>query len=84
MIDGYQDYIDIKRSSAETMIYKQDFRPDVVVANIREHNYTRGNKLVIMEPDFSAQTEAQSCKRQHRFEQSRDCRVYRLICPNVS
>lgn len=67
--------------------YKQEFRPDVLVANSRiikfGHNLTRGNKMAIMEPDYSVQVEIQECKREHRLGQKLDVRAYRLICPDV-
>ena len=69
LIDGFQDYMDTTKSDGS---FKQTFRPDVLVANTNVikfgHNLTRGNKMVIMEPNFSVQMEAQECKREHRLE----------------
>lgn len=51
-VDGFQEYLDTSKS---TMTYKQDFRPDVLVANTRVVkfglNLTKANKMVLMEPD---------------------------------
>ena len=84
IVDGFQTYIDTTKS---TKTYKQDFRPDVLVANTRVVkfglNLTRANKMVLMEPDASVQIEAQLCKREHRLGQILDVRVYRLVCNDV-
>lgn len=84
LIDGFQDYLDTKKSDGS---YKEAFRPDVLVANTRViaygHNLTRANKMVIMEPDYSAQVEAQECAREHRLGQWRPVRVYRMVCKDV-
>lgn len=58
VLDDFQESIDLNKSSTEKVVYKEDFWPDVLVANTRViksgHNCTRGSKLVMMEPDYSA------------------------------
>ena len=84
IVDGYQDYLDNTKSEP---VYKQEFRPDTLIANTLVVkfglNLTRGNKMVPIEPNSSAQLEAQLCAREHRLGQTRTVRVYRLYCPDV-
>lgn len=82
--EGFQNYLDTTKS---TKTYKQDFRPNVLIANIRVIkfglNFTRDNKMILMKSNSSAQIKVQICAREHRFDQSREIRVYRLYCFNV-
>lgn len=70
IVDDFQEYLNTLKS---TITYKQDFRPDVLIANTwvvkLDLNLIRDNKMVLMKLDFSAQIETQLYTREHHLDQ---------------